>query len=140
MKAFRSTIDDFEGHSIASTQSIQSMRNAVATYRAGDPNGTRAAVAQLMQRTGSPQPYPYYHHRQSRTPSPNPPASPQAVVVENGRHSHGGGGGGYWPTATADKVEKVPLVQHITGTTTVNSARNMGKSMSLDRPVAIAHL
>lgn len=79
MKAFRSSIDDFEEcHSITSTQSCQSVRGGgFSAYRltaSVDHNGAadhsssgstaRTAIASFMQQTSSPQPYPYYHYRQ----------------------------------------------------------------------------
>ncbi|KAK0399648.1 hypothetical protein QR680_003144 [Steinernema hermaphroditum] len=159
VKAFRSTLEDFdERRSIASTQSVQSMRGGWSTFFLGgmannppistsstEPplSGVRGAVASLMQRTSGPQPYPYYHWQQARTPSPQPPASPQAIVVENGRGSANSA------VVRAEKVEKVPLVQRwspssgaasSTMTSSAAAAHRMGKSISLDTPISIAHV
>ncbi|TMS39297.1 hypothetical protein L596_005845 [Steinernema carpocapsae] len=159
VKAFRSTLEDFdERRSIASTQSCQSMRGGWSSFFLGGVptsqpsvtspteqpvSGVRGAVASLMQRTSGPQPYPYYHWQQARTPSPQPPASPQAIVVENGR------GSANTSVIRGDKIEKVPLVQRwnpssgaASSTMSSSSAAShrMGKSISLDTPISIAHV
>uniref|UniRef100_A0A1I7Y0Y4 Calcium-transporting ATPase n=1 Tax=Steinernema glaseri TaxID=37863 RepID=A0A1I7Y0Y4_9BILA len=159
VKAFRSTLEDFdERRSIASTQSCQSMRGGWSSFFLGGMSnnqptstspteqplsGVRGAVASLMQRTSGPQPYPYYHWQQARTPSPQPPVSPQAIVVENGRGSANAA------IVRGDKVEKVPLVQRwspssgaasSTTTSSAAAAHRMGKSISLDTPISIAHV
>lgn len=146
MKAFKSTLEDLEERrSIASTQSFQSMRGIYPYYRLStggyshEPlNSGRGAIASLMQRTSGPQPYPYYHHQQARTPSPNLPPSPQAIVIENGRH-----GGGTVAFVAGEKIEKVPLVQRWSPSSGSSSSAvkySIGKSMSIDTPVAIAHV
>uniref|UniRef100_A0AAF5I4Q7 Calcium-transporting ATPase n=1 Tax=Strongyloides stercoralis TaxID=6248 RepID=A0AAF5I4Q7_STRER len=127
VKVFRSTLDELEDrHSIASTQSFQSMRGMLSNYRLGgvggnDLNSTRVInVASFLQRTSGPSPYPAYYHPQSpnmnkcnkigssgtdnnrQSPSPtsvkNIQVSSAAIAVENGGKPY-------------DKIEKVPLVQ-----------------------------
>lgn len=121
VKAFRSSLEEFdERRSIASTHSVQSMRGWSRLASSPDPSGTRAALAAISQRH-SPQPYPYYHHQQPRTPSPQP-----QIVVENGNNS--------------SKVEKVPIVQKWSPDTNSSYSQRMGKSMSLDTPVSVAHV
>ena len=124
VKAFRSSLEEFDEHrSIASTHSVQSMRGWSRLASSPDPSGARAALAALSHRQ-SPQPYPFYHSQQPRTPSPQP-----QIVVENGGSS-----------PMASKVEKVPLVQKWSPDTNSSYTQRMGKSMSLDTPVSIAHV
>ncbi|PAV87295.1 hypothetical protein WR25_15865 isoform B [Diploscapter pachys] len=126
VKAFRSSLEEFdERRSIASTHSVQSMRgwSRIASAGAVDP---RSNIAAISHRT-SPQPYPYYHHQQPRTPSPQP-----AIVVENG--------GSAAHAKSSPKIEKVPLVQKWSPDTNSSYSQRIGKSMSLDTPVSIAHV
>lgn len=107
------------------------------THEPGNQTG-RGGIANLTQRTSGPQPYPYYHAQQARTPSPNLPPSPQAIVIENGRH-----GTGTVAFIAGEKVEKVPLVQRWSpsrGSSSTTVKYSIGKSMSIDTPVAIAHV
>lgn len=170
VKAFRSTLDEFEEkRSIASTQSCNSMRAAAgwsylslattsAPRAAGsyspDASKSRAALAALMQRASAPQPYPYYHHQQPRTPSPNPSIPNMAnqqesslpVVTENGRGSAMVGVAviselsSPSPVICHDKVEKVPLVQRWSPSSGSSYSQRIGKSISLDTPLSIAHV
>jgi hypothetical protein len=120
-------------------------------------NAARAGIASLMQRTTAPQPYPFYHHQQPRTPSPlpSPPPPPAAAAAAAMNHV----GGGTTTTVRSDGtsvvvhdsdwsgggggVERYPLVQRWkpgrvgSGSST---ARSIGKSISLDTPVSIAHV
>lgn len=160
VKVFRSTLDELEDrHSIASTQSFQSMRGMLSNYRLGgvggnDLNSTRVInVASFLQRTSGPSPYPAYYHPQSpnmnkcnkigssgtdnnrQSPSPtsvkNIQVSSAAIAVENGGKPY-------------DKIEKVPLVQRWSPGRGAASSHavtlQVTKSMSLDTPVSIAHV
>ncbi|CEF71354.1 Plasma membrane calcium-transporting ATPase 3 [Strongyloides ratti] len=159
VKVFRSTLDELEDrHSIASTQSFQSMRGMLSNYRlagtgGNDINNTRVLnVASFLQRTSGPSPYPAYYHSQSpnmsrnnkigggtdnyrQPPSPtsikNIQVSSAAIAVENGGKLH-------------DKIEKVPLVQRWSPGRGAASSHavtlQVTKSMSLDTPVSIAHV
>lgn len=159
VKVFRSTLDELEDrHSIASTQSFQSMRGMLSNYRlagtgGNDINNTRVLnVASFLQRTSGPSPYPAYYHPQSpnmsrnnkigggtdnyrQPPSPtsikNIQVSSAAIAVENGGKLH-------------DKIEKVPLVQRWSPGRGAASSHavtlQVTKSMSLDTPVSIAHV
>uniref|UniRef100_A0A0N5A725 Calcium-transporting ATPase n=1 Tax=Parastrongyloides trichosuri TaxID=131310 RepID=A0A0N5A725_PARTI len=159
VKVFRSTLDELEDrHSIASTQSFQSMRGMLSNYRlagnsANDHNNSRiVTVASFLQRTSGPSPYPSYYHPQSpnmprsnkigsgidnnrQSPSPtslnNIQVSPAVIAVENGGKLH-------------EKIEKVPLVQRWSPGRGAASSHavtlQVTKSMSLDTPVSIAHV
>lgn len=66
VKAFRSSIDEFDEHnnSITSAQSMHSMRGYRAHLAAAaEVNHKRSSVCSLLCRTSSPQPYPYFHSR-----------------------------------------------------------------------------
>ncbi|CAD6190771.1 unnamed protein product [Caenorhabditis auriculariae] len=134
VKAFRSSVDEDERRSIASTHSVQSMRGHWGRHGSSpDPTGARASLAALSHRQ-SPQPYPYYHHQQPRTPSPQP-----HIIVENG----GSAVAATSPVTGNGKVEKVPLVQKWspdTNSSYTQTQRSINKSMSLDTPVSVAHV
>lgn len=144
-----------------------STRSAMAAFMQRNSSPQPYPYYHYKQHNNKPQMPTIQQHQQNRTPSPivisnnigsstpTPSCSPQAIVIENGRqqpqdtiffasnhHQRSGGG---------DRLEKIPLVQKWSPTgghqTTkkisilpINSARHMGKSMSLDTTVSIAHV
>lgn len=136
VKAFHLVTEDTdERRSLASTQSLQSIRGGLSAVRRLDANEEHPTY--LI--TG-PQPYPLYHHKQ-RSPSPIVSSSTgnNALPISNGNHGN----------AVGSEVEKVPLVQTwdpSSGTSSSIQANNASisrmktKSTSLDGPASIAHL
>jgi hypothetical protein len=168
VKAFRSTLDEFdERRSTASSQSLHSMRGLTGiTVPARLSNGPAQLTDGLVgfnRRVSNM--YVYTHpHRSLANQASNTSTHPNGhtgcnvstVVVENGRYGACGGRfdqpapplspttastnmAAYLP---ADKVEKIPLVQQWSPSSGVRSSvnRHIGKSMSLDNPVSIAHV
>jgi hypothetical protein len=147
-----------ERRSLASTQSLQSIRgggggghSAVRRVDASDEHPTYLI-------TTGPQPYPLYHHKQ-RSPSPIVSSSTgnNALPISNGNHGNSIGINPTSSTSTSattttatTEVEKVPIVQtwdptsgtssSVQANNTSNVSRLKTKSTSLDGPASIAHL
>lgn len=114
----------------------------------------RCTMVTLVQRANVPQPYPYYHAQQARS-APN---HVQQNTLENnlllaagGSTNNGGRGCGDViilsessppPPPPNMAYEKVPLVQRWRPSRGSGSsyAQRIGKSISLDTPVSIAHV
>jgi hypothetical protein len=147
VKAFHLVTEDTdERRSLASTQSLQSIR--------GGGGGHHSAVRRVDTNeehptyliTTGPQPYPLYHHKQ-RSPSPIVSSSTGNNALLNG-NNHGNNSIGI--TTTSNEIEKVPIVQtwdpnsgtssSVQANNTSNVSRLKTKSTSLDGPASIAHL
>ncbi|CAD5220642.1 unnamed protein product [Bursaphelenchus okinawaensis] len=161
VKAFRSTLDEFdERRSTTSSQSFQSMRGLTGHLQrlSNGPTHLQDGLVGFNRRTSNIYIHTGGHKSVSKENSTGqqPPngSTPKADsgYGENGRY-------GACPitqppmsptTATqnmvaympADKVEKIPLVQQWSPSSGARSSvsRHMGKSMSLDTPVSIAHV
>ncbi|CAD5228581.1 unnamed protein product [Bursaphelenchus xylophilus] len=160
VKAFRSTLDEFdERRSTASSQSFQSMRGLSHLHRLSNgPSHLQDGLVGFNRRTSNIYIHTGAHKTVSKEnsaphrPNGSTPRVENNTYTENGRY-------GACPitqppmsptTATqnmvaylpADKVEKIPLVQQWTPSGGARSSvnRHIGKSMSLDTPVSIAHV
>jgi hypothetical protein len=143
------TEDTDERRSLASTQSLQSIR--------GGGGGHHSAVRRLDANeehptyliTTGPQPYPLYHHKQ-RSPSPVVVSSSASATGNNALPISNGNHGNSIGISSTSEVEKVPLVQtwdpnsgtssSVQANNTSNVSRLKTKSTSLDGPASIAHL
>lgn len=161
IKAFRSTLDEFdERRSTASSQSLHSMRGLAGFHLQRLSNGPvhlqdglvgfNRRTSNINIQTGGHRPV---QSTESNSSQHHPNGRPRTeVVVENGRYgacpitqppmsptTANSNMVAYMP---ADKVEKIPLVQQWTpsGGARSSVSRHMGKSMSLDTPVSIAHV
>jgi hypothetical protein len=162
-KAFRSALDELdERRSTASSQSLHSMRGlggimVPARLTNGPAQLTDGLIGYNNRRVSAVYVYqPPQRNSQAQTHPNGNAGSGTTVVVENGRY---GACGGRFDQSTAplsptsaatnmaaylpaDKVEKIPLVQQWSPSSGVRSSvtRHIGKSMSLDNPVSIAHV
>lgn len=134
-----------------------------ASFVGSLPSQTRVALATLMQRANAPQPYPYYHSQQPRSPSPmrtpvnnnNPIENniPLTMTTENGceiattaanvvilSEPIAPSQSAAPVNAVPPQLEKVPLVQRWRPSRGSRYSQRIGKSISLDTPVSIAHV
>ncbi|VDD92236.1 unnamed protein product [Enterobius vermicularis] len=140
--------------SLASVCSSQRLRGGDLANSEQVKQSSYLRTTPTVHRTSIPQPYPYYHCQQPRI------TVNSAVISEttpNGRRETPKGGNGKIvgfsgsPNAITDEISltqvsklddsgKVPLIQRYCPSSGSSYSQKIGKSISLDTPVTVAHV